>query len=1257
MLHDGKSRRHPGGVYLGDGQTSRGGLCFLFPGQGAQRVDMLRDLVVGMPELHKRFERADALLAQDLPQKLSRYIYPVPAFTNEERQVQKEALAATRVAQPALGVVELAAFDVLRAFGLSPDFLAGHSYGEYVALCAAGVIDDDELIRLSDIRGRVTAEAGEKTQGTMAAVNAGGAQIQDLIRTLGLAVDVANMNAPDQTLIAGAAAQIEAAATALRAQGLRVVRLPIGTAFHSPAMEGARKALAKKLEKFSFGPPRIPVFSNTTAQPYPQKNTEIRALLARHIREPVRFVEEIEKLHEAGARVFVEVGPGQVMTGLVNRILADKPHATLAIDSPSRPGWLQLAHLIAEAYALGCPVDLQRWFERRAFAESTPEETLRAAHAAAEPGPMVWRINGGRVAPWREAAGGTRKPSAKAVAPQKPPFSPPVTAPMGTTPGGDAGSTTRLLSPERPRLAPDAMRTGDRPNVDENAPPPLADPSNLAQMQSNIAQFIALQRDQQGTLRDFIALQNRLLSAGGAQSVAPANLGVPPIPTLPRFAAAIPTEDADAFSNVALESLTTAAPAAPTPERKKDRREGGTEWASPEQFRADLIRAVSERTGYPEDMLDPKADMEADLGIDSIKRIEVFSELKDRYDFMTGRDEEAVYDELSGLKTLEGIVAWYSRQRQGKPDEPESGTADLAPSTPAAIFEVGEFDSALAPNPVERLVLKTIAAEPLPERADGASGAGGALLLFGPPSPARDALATALQKDGHVTLLAAPAERTCALGEGRFEADARDEAALQALRALIASEGYPPIGALILHLGAEGERNGDAHESDARTAFLVARTFEPDLRDAAAIGDGWLLTVTGMDGRFGLGGTGEFAPEAASVHGVAKSLAREWPGVRVKCLDIDPELSADAAASALLAEWRGRDGDASLEVGLSAQGRWRLELAAEPLARPDLSALDLDSDSVLLVTGGARGVTASVALALARDYRPKMVVVGTSPLPSEEDEATRDVEDRDALKRIFIERMREAAPESASPAQVQAALDRLIKDREIRANLAGMRAAGAEVDYLAVDVGDEKAFGRLIDDVYEKWGHIEGVIHGAGIIQDKLARQKKLESFDAVYSTKVAAARVLARKLRPECLRFLIFFSSVAARFGNSGQTDYAAANEALNKFADRLSQEWLHVNVVSINWGPWDGGMMSEPLLRLMEKRNIQPIPLQTGVRMCVEELARRHSGAAEILIAASVPEIAASRALPVDADPQRQPAARAPRARLKTPITEESS
>lgn len=1237
MLTEGRAQKHPSGIYVGDGPAP-GAVCFLFPGQGSQRVNMLRDLVVGMPALHPLFERADAMLADDLPQKLSRYIYPIPAFSDAARQALKEALNATRVAQPALGVVELAALEALRAFGLAPDVVAGHSYGEYVALCAAGVIGLNDLIRLSDLRGRVTAEAGAGSPGTMAAVNAEAARVEALVRQYGLAVAVANHNAPDQTLIAGAVEAIDAAAAALRRQGLRVARLPIGTAFHSPAMERARAALARGLENFSFRAPKTPVFSNTTAKPYPETEADMRALLARHIREPVRFVEQIQNLHDAGARIFVEVGPGRVLTGLVNRILAEKPHAALAIDAPTRPGWLQLAHLLAEAFALGCPVDTRAWFEGRGLAALTAEQAIEKARAQAEPGPMVWRINGGRAEPWRGAAIArrSRPAAASALADDDRPVS--VNGPdfiREAAPGPMLAQKSAV-----------AAQNEENSQVEDKRRRPFAGSSQVDQVQQNIAQFIELQRAQQETLRQFLDLQNRLLEAAGAEPAAAVGdaggrplLGVPPTPILPSLTPTGPQEEARAPAPIEPPRAVSAPePANTSAARPEGREAAGAGWATAGQFRADLLCAVSQRTGYPEDMLDPKADMEADLGIDSIKRIEVFSELKDRYDFMAGRDEETIFDELSGLKTLDAIVAWYDglsggAAGQGAPGQGAQGQAATPKAEPAPSLSVELSDEpglavAMSATSVERYILKAAPAEPLPAGRAAPRMSAPALLLGG-PSRVSDALMAALKNDGQPVYRAAPGARTRALGAGRFEVDLSSEVAVEELRRLIAAESDAPIGALVslVGLAPADDEAPDASEAAARATFLAAKIFEPDLRKAAASGEAWIMTLSALDGRFGLGDGGDFAPDRAGAHGVAKSLAREWPGLRAKCLDFAPTLSAPAMAAAFLAEWRGREDDPSIELGVTPDGRWRLELERDPRPKAEPGDLDLDEESVVLVTGGARGVTAHVARALAERYRPRLVIVGSSAEPAEESAATRGVEDHETLKGMLIAELERTTSARPTPAQVERALSRLLKDREIRDNLAAMRASGAKVEYHALDLRDAAAFGRLIDGIYASWGRIDGVIHGAGVIQDKLTREKKLDSFDAVYATKVNPARALSRKLRPEFLKFVVFFSSVAGRFGNAAQSDYAAANEVLNKLADRLCQEWLHVEVVSINWGPWEAGMATEQVLRLMAKQNIEPIPLDVGTRLCLAELTRRHAGAAEVVIAASLDQIAAAR------------------------------
>ena len=171
----------------------------------------------------------------------------------------------------------------------------------------------------------------------------------------------------------------------------------------------------------------------------------------------------------------------------------------------------------------------------------------------------------------------------------------------------------------------------------------------------------------------------------------------------------------------------------------------------------------------------------------------------------------------------------------------------------------------------------------------------------------------------------------------------------------------------------------------------------------------------------------------------------------------------------------------------------------------------------------------------------------------------------------------------------------------------------------------QEAFGPFIDAVYDQFGRLDGVIHGAGVLEDKLLVDKGAESLRRVVSTKIDSAFVLSRHLRPETLRFLVFFSSVSARFGNRGQGDYAAANEVLNKLARTLDQQWPS-RVVAINWGPWDGsGMVSEALRRQFARRGVELIPPEIGCETLLEELRFGRQGEAEVLIAgASIGEMA---------------------------------
>jgi NAD(P)-dependent dehydrogenase (short-subunit alcohol dehydrogenase family) len=281
------------------------------------------------------------------------------------------------------------------------------------------------------------------------------------------------------------------------------------------------------------------------------------------------------------------------------------------------------------------------------------------------------------------------------------------------------------------------------------------------------------------------------------------------------------------------------------------------------------------------------------------------------------------------------------------------------------------------------------------------------------------------------------------------------------------------------------------------------------------------------------------------------------------------------------------------------------------------TSLELDRRSVVLATGGGRGITAEACIALAEHGQATFVLLGRTSAPPESEEAsTTDLTDEAAIKRALLQQLSQPG-NTPTPRDLQQAYVQLMRERELRTTMARLRATGARVDYRTCDVQDAVSFEQLIDDVYLQYGRIDGVIHGAGIIEDRLMEDKSLESFRRVVRTKLDPAEVLERKLRPESLQFMAFFSSITARAGNRGQTDYAAANEALNKLAQSLDRKWPG-RVVAFNWGPWsEAGMVTPEARRQFEERNVGLIPVRTGRAMFLREVLFGAKGEVEVTIA----------------------------------------
>jgi [acyl-carrier-protein] S-malonyltransferase len=287
-------------------------LALLFPGQGSQEVGMGRDVCEASPAARAVFATADAVLGFPL----SRLCFEGPEDELRRTENQQPALLATSIA-------------LLRALEEqakpAPAFVLGHSLGEYSALVAAGALSLEDGLALVHARGRFMQEAVPQGKGAMAAVLGIGAEpvaaaCRQAAAETGGIVSPANLNAPEQTVIAGDAAAVERATALVKAAGAkRTVALPVSAPFHCALMRPAAEKLAAELARVRFQPARVPVITNVEAEPNSDP-ARVPGLLERQVTAPVRFVECVRKLVTLGVTRVIEVGPGTVLSGLVARI-------------------------------------------------------------------------------------------------------------------------------------------------------------------------------------------------------------------------------------------------------------------------------------------------------------------------------------------------------------------------------------------------------------------------------------------------------------------------------------------------------------------------------------------------------------------------------------------------------------------------------------------------------------------------------------------------------------------------------------------------------------------------------------------------------------------------------------------------------------------------------------------------------------------------------------------------------------------------
>lgn len=298
-----------------------GKTAFIFPGQGAQSVGMGKDAYDAVPAARDLFLTAD----EQLGFPLSSIIFNGP----------DEDLKQTVKTQPALLATSMAYLEAIRGKGIEPDYVAGHSLGEYSALVCAGVLSFEEAVSIVRARGEYMEAAVPGGQGAMAAVlGADREALSELCKSItaeGHVVELANMNCPGQIVISGSAQGVATAAERVKeAGGKRAIPLEVSGPFHSTLMKEAANRLADKLEQAAFNTPSVPVVANVTARPV-EDAAAIRGLLVEQVYSPVLWHDSVEWMIAQGVDTFVEIGPGSVLSGLIKKI--DKSVKVINVNS------------------------------------------------------------------------------------------------------------------------------------------------------------------------------------------------------------------------------------------------------------------------------------------------------------------------------------------------------------------------------------------------------------------------------------------------------------------------------------------------------------------------------------------------------------------------------------------------------------------------------------------------------------------------------------------------------------------------------------------------------------------------------------------------------------------------------------------------------------------------------------------------------------------------------------------------------------